>query len=141
MFQLFHVLTSEFCEFCITHSTHLFYKFFRRAPVIKPFEQQYAVAQGTDFEITCDAPGQPVPTITWSLVRLKNSIGNRDMKINRFLIQNSGPLASNARQTGNVLRILNVRPENSGVYVCVASNNAGSDQAATLIDVERKYCS
>jgi len=36
------------------------------------------------------------------------------------------------------LRILNVNVENSGVYVCLATNPAGSDQVATVIDVERK---
>ena len=53
--------------------------------------------------------------------------------------QSGGQLASNARQTGNVLRILNINVENSGVYVCLATNNAGSDQVASVIDVERKY--
>lgn len=53
--------------------------------------------------------------------------------------QSGGQLAQNARQTGNILRILNVRPENSGVYVCLATNNAGSDQTATVVDVERKF--
>lgn len=54
--------------------------------------------------------------------------------------QNNVELSGNAQQTGNVLRILNVRPENSGVYSCVASNVVGSDQKATVIDVERKCC-
>lgn len=52
---------------------------------------------------------------------------------------NGGHFANNAQQTGNVLRILNARPENGGVYVCIASNAVGSDQAATIIEVERKY--
>jgi hypothetical protein len=58
-----------------------------------------------------------------------------------FVYQSGGELESNARQTGNVLRILNARPENNGVYVCLASNNAGSDQAATIIEIERKLVS
>jgi hypothetical protein len=31
-----------------------------------------------------------------------------------------------------------VQVENSGVYVCLATNTAGSDQVATVVDVERK---
>lgn len=57
----------------------------------------------------------------------------------RLLLQNGAQFEANTRQTGNVLRILNARPENSGVYICLASNTAGSDQAATIIEVERKY--
>ncbi|XP_070509913.1 basement membrane-specific heparan sulfate proteoglycan core protein-like isoform X1 [Chironomus tepperi] len=83
-------------------------------PKIKPLEQRYTVIQGTDFEITCDTTG--TPNVTWSM--------------------SGGHLGSNARQTGNVLRILNINVENSGVYVCLATNNAGSDQVATVIDVE-----
>ncbi|KAL7036766.1 hypothetical protein ACKWTF_008935 [Chironomus riparius] len=85
---------------------------------IKPLEQRYTVIQGTDFELICDTTGTPYPTVTWSM--------------------SGGQLASNARQTGNVLRILNINVENSGVYVCLATNNAGSDQVATVIDVERR---
>lgn len=43
------------------------------------------------------------------------------------------------RQTGNVLRILNSRPENSGIYICLATNNAGSDQVAIVVEVDRKF--
>ena len=60
----------------------------------------------------------PYPTIVWSV--------------------NGGEFANNAQQTGNVLRILNARPENSGVYVCIATNAAGNDQAATIVEIERK---
>jgi len=36
------------------------------------------------------------------------------------------------------LKITNTIPENSGVYVCLATNTEGSDQSATVVDVERK---
>jgi hypothetical protein len=87
-------------------------------PKIKPLEQRYTVIQGTDVELDCDVTGSPPPTIVWTL--------------------NGGQLGVNARQTGNILRILNIKPENSGVYICTASNNAGSDQVATVVDVERR---
>jgi Immunoglobulin domain len=72
--------------------------------------------QGSDFSLTCESSGNPYPTITW--------------------IMSGASFASNAQQNGNVLRILNARPENNGVYVCQATNNAGSDQAATVIEIE-----
>jgi hypothetical protein len=57
-----------------------------------------------------------------------------------FILRQSGQgFGSNVQQTGNVLRILNAKPENNGVYVCQATNNAGTDQAATVIEVEGNY--
>jgi hypothetical protein len=56
-----------------------------------------------------------------------------------FFSKNGGQLGSNARQSGNTLRISNIRPENSGIYICTASSSSGSDQVATVVDVERKY--
>lgn len=52
---------------------------------------------------------------------------------------NGAQFANNAQQTGNVLRILNARPENNGLYVCLATNEVGSDQAVVIIEVEREY--
>lgn len=53
-------------------------------------------------------------------------------------LQNGAIFEQNTKQTGNVLRILNARTENNGVYICLATNSAGSDQAATVIEVEGK---
>lgn len=110
------------------------------APQISPLERRYSVAQGADFELTCEVTGSPYPTVSWTIVRMKVESRKFITKLN-FYPQNGAQLASNARQTGNVLRILNARPENSGVYVCAATNNAGSDQAAMSLDVERKFSS
>lgn len=43
------------------------------------------------------------------------------------------------QQTGSVLRIMNARPDNRGVYLCIAENSAGHDQASTVVDIERKF--
>lgn len=108
-----------------------------QVPAISTLERKYSVVQGGDFELTCEATGSPYPTIVWSIVSIICFQSLSDGY--KFLLQNGAQFESNARQTGKVLRILNARPENSGVYVCLASNNAGSDQAATIIEVERKF--
>ena len=36
---------------------------------------------------------------------------------------------------------MNARPDNRGVYVCIAENEAGNDQSNTFIDIERKFFS
>ncbi|XP_061400156.1 basement membrane-specific heparan sulfate proteoglycan core protein-like [Musca vetustissima] len=85
-------------------------------PVIKAMREEHLVIQGHDFTITCEASGTPRPTIKWTKVH--ESLGD------------------NVHQTGNVLRISSARPDNRGVYVCVAENNVASDQASTYIEIE-----
>lgn len=89
-----------------------------KPPHIKEFERKYIIIQGQDFALPCEVIGEPRPTIQWSI--------------------SGEELAANVQINGNVIRILNARPENSGVYVCVAESAAGTDQAATIIEVERK---
>uniref|UniRef100_A0A336LPI6 CSON010513 protein n=1 Tax=Culicoides sonorensis TaxID=179676 RepID=A0A336LPI6_CULSO len=87
-------------------------------PKVREFDRKYVVVQGQDFSLACEATGDPRPTILWSI--------------------SGGELPSNVQQSGNIIRILNARPENSGVYVCVAESAGGSDQSATIIEVERR---
>uniref|UniRef100_T1PLQ8 Basement membrane-specific heparan sulfate proteoglycan core protein n=1 Tax=Musca domestica TaxID=7370 RepID=T1PLQ8_MUSDO len=85
-------------------------------PVIRTMREEHLVVQGHDFTITCEASGNPRPTIKWTKVH--ESLGD------------------NVHQSGNVLRISSARPDNRGVYVCVAENNVASDQASTYIEIE-----
>uniref|UniRef100_W4VRB4 Putative heparan sulfate proteoglycan 2 n=1 Tax=Corethrella appendiculata TaxID=1370023 RepID=W4VRB4_9DIPT len=87
-------------------------------PQISPLEQRYQITQGHDFSVTCNATGNPYPKVKWTL--------------------NGAPFGPNVQQTGNVLRILNAHPDNGGVYICIAENPEGSDQSATVIDIERR---
>ncbi|XP_017851563.1 basement membrane-specific heparan sulfate proteoglycan core protein isoform X4 [Drosophila busckii] len=85
-------------------------------PRIAVMTDQHSIVQGADLSITCEASGSPYPSIKW-------------MKV-------SDSLASNVQITGNVLRIINAMPDNRGIYLCLAENPNGSDQASTTIDVE-----
>jgi len=40
---------------------------------------------------------------------------------------------------GNILRILEAKPEDRGLYVCRAENAAGVAQASVSVEVERMY--
>ncbi|XP_073829721.1 terribly reduced optic lobes isoform X13 [Musca autumnalis] len=85
-------------------------------PVIKVMREEHLVIQGHDFTIACEASGNPRPTIKWTKVH--ESLGD------------------NVHQSGNVLRINSARPDNRGVYVCVAENSVAADQASTYIEIE-----
>lgn len=91
---------------------------FSIAPKVKILPEENRIIQGKDFSITCEASGSPYPSIKWTKVHES--------------------MADNVHLTGNVLRIINARPENRGMYVCIAENSAGTDQSNTIIDIERK---
>ncbi|XP_037895157.1 basement membrane-specific heparan sulfate proteoglycan core protein isoform X24 [Glossina fuscipes] len=85
-------------------------------PSVKRLPEENLIIQGHDFSITCEASGTPYPSIKWTKVH--ESLGD------------------NVQQTGSVLRIMNARPDNRGVYLCIAENSAGHDQASTVVDIE-----
>ncbi|KAI8120669.1 Basement membrane-specific heparan sulfate proteoglycan core protein [Lucilia cuprina] len=86
------------------------------APSVQRLPEENRVIQGHDFTITCEASGTPYPTIRWTKVH--ESLGD------------------NVHQSGNVLRIMNARPDNRGIYLCIVENEAGTDQTSTFIDIE-----
>lgn len=90
----------------------------RIPPTVKRLPEENLIIQGQDFSVTCEANGSPYPSIKWTKVH--------------------EALGDNVHQSGNVLRIMNARPDNRGVYLCIAENVAGHDQSSTVVDIERK---
>ncbi|XP_021372607.1 basement membrane-specific heparan sulfate proteoglycan core protein-like isoform X2 [Mizuhopecten yessoensis] len=76
------------------------------------------VAMGTTGTIRCAITGKPQPTITWSKSREE--------------------LSSRHQANGGVLRIVDARMEDRGIYVCRAENSAGVDQGWAIVEVERR---
>lgn len=90
-----------------------------QSPQVKPFDEQYIVIQGTDFTLTCEASGNPYPTITWTRIHENN-------------------LGSNVQQIGNILKIFNAQPDNRGIYQCTATSNGQTAESSAIIDIDRK---
>lgn len=88
-------------------------------PSIQRFNEIYNVIQGHDLTLNCPASGNPTPTVKWERVH--------------------EPFNANTQQSGNSLRIINLQPENRGVYTCSAENLHGTAQETAIIDVERKF--
>ncbi|XP_061163155.1 basement membrane-specific heparan sulfate proteoglycan core protein-like [Saccostrea echinata] len=78
-------------------------------------ENRLTVDQGSTATIRCEVTGTPQPTITWSKSREE--------------------LTSRHRVSGGTLRIVGAQVEDRGVYLCVAENTAGSDQAWVIVEV------
>lgn len=89
--------------------------------------QQQFVPWGQNARFSCSIRGNPLPSVVW--------------------LRNAAPLSQSQRHrlTKRVLRVLNVGPQDDGIYQCMAENEVGSSQgAARLITVpagEWRYCS
>lgn len=88
-------------------------------PKIVALQEQYMVVQGSDFSLTCDASGDPQPTIVWTKVHEDN-------------------LGSNAQQIGNVLKITRAQIDNRGIYQCTAQSNGQTVETSGIIEIECK---
>uniref|UniRef100_A0A1A8LWZ5 Brother of CDO n=1 Tax=Nothobranchius pienaari TaxID=704102 RepID=A0A1A8LWZ5_9TELE len=77
--------------------------------------QQQEVVYGETMRFTCQARGKPTPSVMW--------------------LHNSWPLAQSSRHrfTSRVLRVLNVGPQDEGLYQCMAENGLGSSHASARL--------
>ncbi|XP_054634283.1 basement membrane-specific heparan sulfate proteoglycan core protein isoform X11 [Dunckerocampus dactyliophorus] len=74
------------------------------------------VVEGHTATLRCDAHGFPPPTITWSKLR--------------------SPLPWRHKVVDNYLVLPNVGRQDSGEYICAATNNMGTTEVTITLDVE-----
>ncbi|CAB1426562.1 unnamed protein product, partial [Pleuronectes platessa] len=84
-----------------------------RASVPEPL---MIVVEGRTATLRCDAHGFPSPTITWSKLR--------------------SPLPWRHKITNTSLVLPNVGRQDSGEYICKATNNMGTTEVTVMLDVE-----
>ena len=81
------------------------------------------VIEGINVSLSCNAAGNPEPTITWT--------------------KDGSPISNNSRISSpqeKQLTITNVNRTDSGEYRCVAGNSLGNDTSnAATVDVQCKY--
>ena len=97
------------------------------APLITTQPQGGPVTEGDNVTLSCNASGNPVPTITWTR--------------NGSVLTSSVPRISFGAESRE-LTITTINKADSGEYRCVANNSEGNvtSNAATL-DVQCKYTS
>ncbi|XP_075994279.1 brother of CDO isoform X2 [Genypterus blacodes] len=77
--------------------------------------QQQEVSWGESVRFTCQVRGKPAPSVMW--------------------LHNARPLSPSPRHrvAARMLRVLNVGPQDDGLYQCMAENGVGSSQAAARL--------
>ena len=84
-------------------------------PVIKTPVNDTAIEinEGTSITLTCEAIGDPIPTLTW--IRTTEGLSNRVAMDNRAVLTENDSVSVN-------LTIHNATREDTGEYVCTANN-------------------
>lgn len=82
---------------------------------MKVSPERTTITQGSSVQLQCSVSGFPIPTIKWT------KVGEQ--------------FRPNIEQIGPVLHIRNARVEDRGLYVCVATNNNGIQQASAAVEV------
>ncbi|XP_037103198.1 basement membrane-specific heparan sulfate proteoglycan core protein-like [Syngnathus acus] len=86
------------------------------APIASVSHKEMTVVEGRSVTIRCQATGSPPPVITWSKLR--------------------APLPWKHTVAGGVLTLTSVGRQDSGQYICNATNIQGFSEAYTQIEVE-----
>lgn len=91
----------------------------RTQPNVRVEPDRQTVSQGTSAEVRC--------------------IADRDAGLQiKWIKYGESSLGPNARQIGDTLVLTKPQVADRGVYICRASNAAGSYEASTIIEVERE---
>ena len=85
---------------------------------------------------TCVADGVSIPVITWWRRELSNSLTQLSSDGVNVTISDRN-LTARTRQSN--LTILQPQPVDAAEYVCVATNEIGSDTASAVLTVYGKY--
>ena len=100
-------------------------------PVIKTPINVTAIEinEGTNITLTCEAIGDPIPTLVWSRTE---HLSNRVSMNNYAVLTEDGSVSVN-------LTIINATREDTGEYVCTANNCVGNDSRSVKITMNCKF--
>ena len=100
-------------------------------PVIKTPINVTAIEinEGTNITLTCEAIGDPIPTLMWSRTE---HLSNRVSMNNYAVLTEDGSVSVN-------LTIINATREDTGEYVCIANNCVSNDSSSVKITINCKF--
>lgn len=95
---------------------------------------EITITEGNSNTITCEAIGYPPPSVTWN--RNDRALSGR-VSISNSVNTLTGD--GNVTRVSVDLAITNAYREDTGVYICAASNFIGSDSMNIIITINCKY--
>ena len=111
----------------------ILYKIYTGITSIGPLNNRIVRERNTTT-ITCEALGYPPPTVVWS--RTNGTLSDR-VSVSDNVSVSTG--YGNVTRVSVNLTITNASREDTGVYICSASNEIGSDDSNFSITVQCKY--
>ena len=93
------------------------------APSISPEVMKETVNKGSNAFFSCQAVGEPVPTISWYF----SGTSLEQADATKYII------------TNNTLDIVNVESSDAGTYTCNATNVISSDTSSGVLTVNGKF--
>ena len=101
---------------------------------VSPLDQT-VVREGNTTTITCETFGYPPPIVWWD--RIDGTLSDR-VSVSDSV---SAPIGyGNVTRVSVNLTITNASREDTGVYMCSASNEIGSDDSNGSITVQCRFC-
>lgn len=109
---------------------------------VQPFdERSYTYIRGSDMQLKCDVWGHPKPTIIWRRIDSSNTIDDisQDLPYSDAMLNNSNNVQLASKRltfSEGVLNISNIGDDDSGEYVCIASNPRGHTKHKVIFRVK-----
>ena len=102
--------------------------------IITPLINETVIDEGMNISFTCESVGIPLPTIVWS--RTNGALSDRVSVSDNItsLVEDC-----NVMKVSVNLTIMNASREDTGVYICSASNSIGSDRSDVSVTVRCKF--
>ena len=102
--------------------------------IITPLINETVINEGMNISFTCESVGIPLPTIVWS--RANGALSNGVLVGDNVtgLVEDC-----NVTKVSVNLTIVSASREDTGVYICSASNSIGSDRSNVSVTVRCKF--
>lgn len=91
---------------------------------ITPDRQELTLTEGDELKLECNAVGQPMPSVEWKTPDAQTQVAGFPLS------RTSTPRA--------VIHKYNVQRSDSGSYICIANNAAGTDEKYIYLVVQPK---
>ena len=98
-------------------------------PGISPEVMDQTQDEGDNASFTCQATGEPVPTISWYF---NGVLVRNDSNVNKYDISQS---SLNITTISSILTIMSVESSDVGTYTCNATNVVSSDTSSGVLTV------